>query len=73
MKTDMRKHILLVFMLSLCLAYMIIIRKGRPEKNIEINPLDGCTYVYLDMGSNRGIQIRYRNFHCFINDITMQF
>ena len=23
-----------------------------------INPLDGCTYVYLDMGTNIGVQIR---------------
>ena len=24
------------------------------------NPLDGCTFVYLDMGTNVGVQIRFR-------------
>ena len=28
------------------------------------NPLDGCTFVYLDMGTNVGVQIRFR-WHSF--------
>ena len=24
----------------------------------EVNPLDGCRHVYLDMGTNVGVQIR---------------
>ena len=29
------------------------------EENVEDNPLDGCQYVYLDMGTNIGVQIRF--------------
>ena len=33
-----------------------------PEEGVEAvgarNPLDGCLYVYLDMGTNVGVQIR---------------
>lgn len=28
-----------------------------PEKESQ-NPLDGCLHVFLDLGSNRGLQIR---------------
>lgn len=28
------------------------------EENVDDNPLDGCQYVYLDMGTNIGVQIR---------------
>ena len=26
------------------------------------NPLDGCTFVYLDMGTNVGVQIRWTGY-----------
>ena len=33
---------------------------GPGEAEVEdINPLDGCRHVYLDMGTNVGVQIRY--------------
>ena len=32
-----------------------------------VNPLDGCTYVYLDMGTNIGVQIRYNHNQYFIS------
>ena len=28
------------------------------EEGEDRNPLDGCTFVYLDMGTNIGVQIR---------------
>ena len=28
------------------------------NNNVGENPLDGCTFVYLDMGTNIGVQIR---------------
>ena len=32
---------------------------GPGEAEVEdINPLDGCRHVYLDMGTNVGVQIR---------------
>ena len=33
---------------------------GPGEAEVEdMNPLDGCRHVYLDMGTNVGVQIRY--------------
>lgn len=32
--------------------------KSESNDNVEENPLDGCSYVYLDMGTNIGQQIR---------------
>ena len=34
--------------------------KGDDEKVEEerVNPLDGCLHVFIDLGSNRGLQIR---------------
>ena len=29
--------------------------------SVPSNPLDGCVYVYLDMGTNVGVQIRNGN------------
>ena len=34
----------------------LLLRKLSPEE--EENPLDGCLHVFLDLGSNRGLQIR---------------
>ena len=28
------------------------------SQDTNVNPLDGCLHVYLDVGSNRGIQVR---------------
>ena len=30
------------------------------NNDVGENPLDGCTFVYLDMGTNVGVQIRFR-------------
>ena len=35
----MDRNLLLVIFLAIYLSYMLIARKGGPEKNIEINPL----------------------------------
>ncbi len=29
-------------------------------ENTRTNPLDGCLHVYLDVGSNRGIQVQIK-------------
>jgi hypothetical protein len=34
------------------------------EKSALPNPLDGCLHVYLDVGSNRGIQVWILPFFC---------
>ena len=34
---------------------------NRDDKKVEeekVNPLDGCLHVFIDLGSNRGLQIR---------------
>merc|ERR1712088_922203 len=28
------------------------------DEEVPVNPLDGCLHVFLDLGSNRGLQIR---------------
>ena len=33
----------------------LVVASGPPEAG---NPLDGCLHVFLDLGSNRGLQIR---------------
>ena len=33
---------------------------------VESNPLDGCVYLYLDMGTNIGVQIRW-TFYTILN------
>ena len=32
--------------------------KGDDQKVEEENPLNGCLHVFIDLGSNRGLQIR---------------
>ena len=32
--------------------------KNIVKSNISVNPLDGCLHVFIDLGSNRGLQIR---------------
>ena len=32
--------------------------KTSEEEYRELNPLDGCLHVFIDLGSNRGLQIR---------------
>ena len=50
--------ILMVFTFTLVFLVM------NPRNNVipvPSNPLDGCVYVYLDMGTNVGVQIRNGN------------
>ena len=38
-----------------------LLLKKLPKKDLEVggeNPLDGCLHVFVDLGSNRGLQIR---------------
>ena len=35
-----------------------LLLKKLPTPGEEANPLDGCLHVFLDLGSNRGLQIR---------------
>ena len=39
---------------------------GTPPSEAGSNPLDGCVYLYLDMGTNIGVQIRW-TFYTFLN------
>ena len=32
--------------------------KSLPKEEVGKNPLDGCLHVFVDLGSNRGLQIR---------------
>jgi len=34
------------------------IKSSKPDEQVEGNPLDGCYHVYLDVGSNVGVQVR---------------
>jgi hypothetical protein len=34
-----------------------------------MNPLDGCLHVYLDVGSNRGIQVRRTQLYVYLQYI----
>lgn len=59
------KFLFTLLTLSGFLFYLQHIRKGKDcevlkDKRAELvpNPLDGCLYVYLDMGTNVGVQIR---------------
>ena len=37
---------------------MLMLSPGFQLTFLSTNPLDGCVYVYLDMGTNIGVQIR---------------
>ena len=59
------KFLFTLLTLAGCLFYLQHVRKGKDcevskDKRAELfpNPLDGCLYVYLDMGTNVGVQIR---------------
>ena len=47
-----------VSFLLFCFIEKEIISEGKSYKNQKENPLDGCEFVYLDMGTNTGVQIR---------------
>ena len=32
---------------------------GQQQTESQHNPLDGCLHVFIDLGSNRGLQIRF--------------
>ena len=50
---------LIVFTVSLV---FLVMNLGNNKVTSEpSNPLDGCVYVYLDMGTNVGVQIRNGN------------
>ena len=50
--------ILVVFTFTLV---FLVINPGNQVISVPSNPLDGCVYVYLDMGTNVGVQIRNGN------------
>ena len=44
-----------------CLLYLHHTQQSPAQEQLQQeppNPLDGCLYVYLDMGTNVGVQIR---------------
>ena len=50
-----QKAILMV--LSFTLVF-VVMNLGNNVIHVPSNPLDGCVYVYLDMGTSVGVQIR---------------
>ena len=53
-----QKAILIVFIFTLV---FLVISPENQVISVPSNPLDGCVYVYLDMGTNVGVQIRKGN------------
>ena len=50
--------VLMVFTLTMV---FLVMNPGNKVISVPSNPLDGCVYVYLDMGTNVGVQIRNGN------------
>ena len=51
------------------LYYTLVLLMLSPESQQPYsspNPLDGCLYVYLDMGTNIGVQINFEHNHCVL-------
>ena len=40
---------------------LLVMSPGNHFQSSSYNPLDGCVYIYLDMGTNTGVQIRHPN------------
>ena len=60
MKADYRsiiKWALIIFLLS-PLSYHLFSTTRVDPAAVPGNPLDGCYHVYLDLGTNTGVQIR---------------
>ena len=53
-------QIAILMVITFTLA-LLVISPGNPVTSVPYNPLDGCVYVYLDMGTNVGVQIRNGN------------
>ena len=62
-----QKAILIVLIFTLV---FLVISPGNQVNSVPSNPLDGCVYVYLDMGTNVGVQIRNGNL-CYKNVFFM--
>ena len=58
---DSSRLVVLVVVVLGCLLYLHHTQQ-QPTQQQQLqeppNPLDGCLYVYLDMGTNVGVQIR---------------
>ena len=59
--SDSSRLVVLVVVVLGCLLYLHHTQQS-PAQQQQLqqppNPLDGCLYVYLDMGTNVGVQIR---------------
>ena len=61
------KHIVLAIIIAIPFLYILCLKsfnvnnheRSTGPRIAEENPLDGCVNVYLDMGSNIGVQIRW--------------
>ena len=47
-----------IFMVFIFTLVFLVISPRNQVISVPSNPLDGCVYVYLDMGTNVGVQIR---------------
>ena len=57
---DSSRLVVLVVVVVGCLLYLHHTQQSPAQEQLQEppNPLDGCLYVYLDMGTNVGVQIR---------------
>ena len=60
--SDSSRLVVLVVVVLGCLLYLHHTQQQPAQQQQQLqeppNPLDGCLYVYLDMGTNVGVQIR---------------
>ena len=52
------KLLLATLLISLLMFTFLLLSQEHNFSVTQSNPLDGCVYVYLDMGTNIGVQIR---------------
>ena len=50
-----------ILMVATFTLAMLVMSPETQVTSVPYNPLDGCVYVYLDMGTNVGVQIRNGN------------
>ena len=50
-----------IFILIISTLVVLLLSPETHPPYYSLNPLDGCVYVYLDMGTNIGVQIRNGN------------
>ena len=58
---DSSRLVVLLVVVVGCLLYLHHTQQSPAQEQLQQeppNPLDGCLYVYLDMGTNVGVQIR---------------